>query len=260
MRQISHMRSVLVLGGVMLLACTQPQAAATPLPAATPTPALVANAPQKPTDCVPVQTGTLQDVRSTPASPYFVHHPTPDNPTASTILFLPGGSGGRRSAQRVWSNYLSGGPGVDGYRVVIPYSVKSDFLDEAARTFRILDEVLGCYGGDAAKVHLAGVSNGGHVAFAFMLARPDRFATLLGAPGEFPSHEPAAWASALAGRPVFNGVGANDADWKAGVKATHEALVAAGVESVYVEFAGQGHIVDEAFDESVFFDFWAKHS
>ncbi|MBI2940346.1 MAG: hypothetical protein HYY04_07880 [Chloroflexi bacterium] len=143
---------------------------------------------------------------------------------------------------------------------MVPYSVEDDFIDEAGRTFEILDEVLACYGGDAAKVHIAGVSNGGLVAFALMLARPDRFATLLGAPGSFSRQDPAAWARALAGRAVFNGVGSNDDGWKSEVKATHDALVAAGVESVYVEFAGQGHIVGEAFDESVFFEFWATHS
>ncbi len=58
---------------------------------------------------------------------------------------------------------------------------------------------------------------------------------------------------------MFNGVGADDDRWKPDVKATHDTLVAAGIESVFVEFAGEGHTVGSEFDESVFFEFWAKH-
>lgn len=251
---------LLVFGVALVMACSQPQARATPISTPTPTPAALVDAPQRPAHCVPAKTGTLQEVSSTPAGPYFVHHPMPAKPTAPTVIFLSGGSGSRRSAQRAWDRYLSGGAGVEAFRIVLPYAVDVDFIDEAGRTFKILDEVLACYGGDAAKVHIAGVSNGGLVAFALMLARPERFATLLGAPGAFPGKDPTAWAKALAGRVVFNGVGANDEGWKAEVKATHDALIAMGLESVYVEFAGQGHTVNEEFDESVFFDFWAKHS
>jgi predicted esterase len=213
----------------------------------------------KPAYRVPAEKGKLQEIENTPASPYFVQHPAFDSPTSPTVVFLTGGSGSRRSAQRAWSNYLSAGAGVDEFRLVLPYSVDFEYIDEAIRTFRILDEVLACYGGDAGKVHLGGVSNGGLAAFAVMLARPHLFATLLGTPGAFPRVAPPAWTKALAGRAVFNGVGANDGDWQPEVKETHDALAAAGIESVYVEFAGEGHIVGADFDESVFFDFWAKH-
>jgi predicted esterase len=135
-----------------------------------------------------------------------------------------------------------------------------DSIDDAQRTFKIVDEILACYCGDASKVHLAGVSNAGLAAFALMLRRPERFATLLSAPGAFPVNtDPADWAKALAGHSIFNGVGAHDDGWKSQVKATHEALVAAGIDSVYVEFADQRHTVNEAFDKNVFFNFWTKH-
>lgn len=236
------------------------KAAILALIAATAVPTLPAVALQKPAYCVPADKDGLQDITDTPASPYIVHHPASDRSSVPTIVFLSGGSGSRKNAQRVWNNYLSGGAAVGSFRVVLPYSLDVDFIDDAQRTFKIVDEVLACYGGDASKVHLAGVSNGGLAAFALMLRRPERFATLLGAPGAFPVNTDAAdWAKALAGRAVFNGVGANDDGWKSDVKATHDALVAAGIDSVYVEFAGQRHIVNEAFDEKVFFDFWTKH-
>ena len=68
-----------------------------------------------------------------------------------------------------------------------------------------------------------------------------------------------AWAKALAGKAVFNGAGANNDAWKSEVKETNDALVAAGIDSIYVEFPGKGLIVREGFDESIFFDFWLRH-
>ncbi len=146
--------------------------------------------PRKPSLCVAAERSELQDVRETDAGPYFVHHPTPDIRTAPTVIFLPGGSGRRGSARRVWDNIFAGGSSTDAFRVVIPYSLEEDFIDGAARTFEILNEVLWCYGGDPAKVHLAGTSNGGLAAFALMASRPEHFATLLGAPGAFPVQDP----------------------------------------------------------------------
>lgn len=273
------------LAGAVALsaACASPGApAATPLAAATPantlsfaplqtpsrdpgptaTPAGRGLRPEAPEYCVAPEMGQPQDIVGTPAAPYFVRHPVEDNPNAPTIVFLGGGSGSRRSAQRVWTSYLSGGRGVDDFRAVLPYSLDVEYYDyyEAQRTFRVLDEVLACYGGDAAQVHLAGFSNGGYVAFELMLQHPDRFATLLGAPGLFPQPTtPEQWAKALRGHAVFNGVGALDEDWKQDVRTTHEGLLKVGIESVYVEFEGQRHSLSEAFDESLFFDFWRAH-
>jgi predicted esterase len=132
-------------------------------------------------------------------------------------------------------------------------------MGEARLVVAIVDEVLACYGGDAAKVHIAGMSNGGHAAFETMLTYPERFATLLGAPGSFPTEDPAQWASALGDRAVFNGVGSEDDEWNVEVRATHDALVEQGIESVFVEFTGQRHSVGSDFDESVFFEFWTSH-
>ena len=220
--------------------------------------------PTSPDECVVVVAGELQDVTTTAAGPYLVFHPATAPASAATVVFLPGGSGGRGSAGRVWESYFGSGARLDSMRVVIPYSLDAPLIDDAARTFAILDEVLWCSGGDPSKVHLAGVSNGGLAAFGLMMAQPERFATLLGAPGAFPIQDPSTvdsevWATALAGRAVFNGVGANDRDWRAEVIATHNALASAGVESLYVEFPDQGHIAGPTFDERILLEFWSSH-
>ena len=243
-------------------ACAQSQAPGpvTAVPAQVASPLTTAIPPNKPEHCADVQRGKLQDINDTSASPYFVHHPSSDLAESPTVIFIPGGAGLRRNAQRAWESYLSEARAVESFRIIIPYSANLEFLEEFSRTFEILDEVLACYGGDPAQVHVAGFSNGGLAAFALMLQRPDRFTTLLGAPGEFAAVNPREWAKALAGKSVFNGVGENDNDWKPEVKETHDALVSVGIDSVYGEFPGQGHSARDGFDKNVLFDFWTKHS
>ncbi|MBT4514852.1 MAG: hypothetical protein HOC77_07145 [Chloroflexi bacterium] len=210
-----------------------------------------------PTFCPPAEHSTLQDIVTTPASPYFVQHPEVEATSTPTVIFLPGGVGSKASAVRVWANLLSEGDGAEMFRLVVPYFEDADLVDDTSRVFRIYDEVLACYGGDASQIHIAGTSNGGLAAFAIMMAAPDRFASLLGAPGAFPNNAPAFVSESLRDKPVFNGVGENDvAFWKPTVKLTHAMLEAAGIGSVYVEFADQGHRANLAFDETVFFDFW----
>lgn len=218
-------------------------------------------APSPPAYCAVAQIGTLQDLTTTPASPYFVHHPAAASARAPTVVFLPGGSGSKRNAQRAWDAYLAGANGVDAFRIVVPYWPDVDITEDFHRTLAVIDEVLACYGGDATQVHLGGFSNGGHAAFDLMLQRPERFATLLGAPGEFQLSVTPAQLVVLRGKAVFNGVGEKDDEfWHKGVRDAHAMLTAAGVESSYMEFAGQGHSAGAAFPKDVLFEFWLKHS
>lgn len=242
--QIATSRAAPGVGATTITATTTPGAAATTAQSG----------------CELMTAGPLREARRSPASPYFIHHPAVGSADAPTVMFIPGGSTGtREAAQRVWANYLSGGHGVNEYRVVIPYAVDFDLYDDPERILLIVDEVLACFGGDPSQVHIAGYSRGGQIAFDLMLRRPDLFATVLGAPGEFQLIDPEQWREKLAGKAVFNGVGADDSDWLPFVKATHAGLVEAGINSVYVEFPGEGHRLSSEFDESVFFSFWASH-
>lgn len=210
--------------------------------------------------CPPPMVGTLQDIDATPAAPYFIHHPEKTTDQTPTVLFLPGGAGTRTIARDyIWKNWLARGRRLNEVRVIIPYVPDRSHMTkkESLRTLEILEEVLACYGGKHERVQLAGTSNGGRHAFNLMTLLPQRFASLLGAPGVFPKKlDDAQLAAALRERAVYNGVGAQDDDWKPEVKATHERLTRLGARSVYVEFPGQGHILNEQFDPSPFFDFW----
>jgi predicted esterase len=210
--------------------------------------------------CVPPQRDVLQEISGTSASPYFVHHPAAAGPAVATVVFLPGGSGSKRSAQRVWDTFLAGGKDVERFRVVVPYWPDVGMDEDFHRTLPIIDEVLACNGGEPRDVHLAGFSNGGHDAFDLMLEHPERFATLLGAPGEFQLRTTSADLVRLRGKAVFNGIGEKDDEfWHKGVRDAHEMLLAAGVESVYVEFKGQGHGAAPGFPKDLLFEFWTTH-
>ena len=91
--------------------------------------------------------------------------------------------------------------------MVVPYAIDGDVQDEHARVLMILDELEACYCGSG-RVHLGGTSLGGLSAYALALAEPDRFATLLGAPGAFDA--PAAALRAWVGKSVLNAVGELD--------------------------------------------------
>ena len=215
--------------------------------------------PVKADYCEPVIADELQEVLTTPATSYFMHHPAVISSEVPTVIFLPGGSGNRRVAESVWMNFLWQGEGLHAFRIVVPYSVDLDLFDDVPRVFRIREEVLACFGGDPGKVHIAGTSNEGHMAFYMLMTRAQLIASLLGASGEFPTNQPDRLVEALSGRAVPNGVGANDEDWKPGVLGTHKGFIKAGGDSVYVEFAGEGHQVSAEFDETIVFEFWTSH-
>jgi len=214
----------------------------------------------RPDYCVETTGEALQDITTTPASPYFIHHPAEPGTPLHTVIFLPGGPGARDLAMITWDLWLSAPLRADDMRIVVPYSAAGDFPSEAERAIDVLDEVLACHGGDPAHVHLGGTSLGGVAAFDLMLGHSDRFATLLGAPGLFGSSGIDTQVAALEGKSVFLGVGERDTDpWSSQVPALHDALSARGIDSRLVVFAGQGHILDASFDETAFFDFWAAH-
>lgn len=210
--------------------------------------------------CPKPESGSLQEVTESPAGPYFVHHPDSPSADTPTVIFLPGGSGTRTIAKDfIWKNWLSRGRRLGEVRVIIPYFPNREHMTraESVRALRIREEALTCFGGKRERVQLAGTSNGGRHAYFLMTAAPERFASLLGSPGVFPVKiADEALRAALRDKPVYNGVGAADPDWKPPVQATQKRLEALGIRAAYVEFPEQGHILDDKFDPSGFFDFW----
>jgi predicted esterase len=210
----------------------------------------------------PAAAAGLQEVTGTPASPYFVHHPSAPGPGSPTVVFVPGADGSRDiTTDFIWPLWLANGARLDELRVLIPYTSDGDITDETARFAEVAAEALQCFGGDPSHVHLAGTSNGGLAAFRAMLEHPEPFATLLGAPGAFevpPSDE--ALRQALQGKSVLLCVGElDDRSWRGAASSLNARLLQLGIDSALRELPGQGHILEASFDESLFFDFWLAH-
>jgi pimeloyl-ACP methyl ester carboxylesterase len=200
----------------------------------------------------------LATVTESAVGPYLLRVAPGSTEATDVVLFMPGGPGSIETAMPTYDLWLSGGDGLDDFTVVVPYADDGNVQDEHDRVLSVLDEVLACTC-SSGRVHLGGTSLGGLSAFAMMVATPDRFVTLLGAPGLFDSLDADVLGPALDGKAVLAGVGENDPDWHADVMEMHAFLVGLEIDSTFVEFPGQGHILTEDFDETIFFDFWSSH-
>jgi predicted esterase len=210
--------------------------------------------------CEPARAGELQHITTHPMQPYWVHQPDTDALDVPTVVFLPGGGGGDNVGPAMYDTWFRAGEDLPEWRVLIVTAADNDLTDEWDRIVPALDEVLDCYGGDPDKVHIGGTSNGGLGAYSVMLDRPERFATLLGAPGLWLTWNPTSVEAALVDKAVFNGVGEYDKGWYGYVEQTHELLLGLGIDSDFVVFEGQGHIPDRSFDPAPLFAFWEDHS
>ncbi len=208
--------------------------------------------------CEAATPAALQHNTTHPSAPYWVWHPDSDALTVPTVVFMPGGGGRDEGGRITFDGWFGGGVGLPEMRVVLPTSADGDLTDEWDRVVPILDEVLDCYGGDRGKVHIGGTSNGGIGAFSVMLDHPDRFASLLGAPGLWLDWDEDAITAALEGKAVFNGVGELDTSWYSYVEWTHRELSALGIDSSFVVFEGQGHVPDQSFDASLLHAWWME--
>lgn len=209
-----------------------------------------------PASCTSAEPSTRLDVTASDAAPYLIRFPSDPTAPADVVLFMPGGPGAAAQAPLTFDLWLSRGEGIDDFIVVMPYSAAGNLPGEPEHVFEVLEEVQACTC-NTGRVHLGGTSNGGRLAYQLALEQPDRFTSLLGAPGVFanPSREALA---GLEGKRVFNAVGELDTAWQKGVAASHQALLDAGVDSTLFEMPGQGHILSKDFDESVFFAFWSE--
>ncbi len=209
-----------------------------------------------PTSCPSLEPSARIDVTTSDAAPYLVRFPSNSDEPADIVLFMPGGPGTAAQAPLTFDLWLGQGKGIDDFLVVMPYSATGNLPGEPEHVLAVLDEIEACFC-NTGRVHLGGTSNGGRLAYRLALEHADRFSTLLGAPGVFEDPDPRTLDRALAGKRVFNAVGELDGGWRAGVEASHQALLDAGVDSTLYEMPGQGHILSEDFDESVFFAFWS---
>jgi len=200
------------------------------------------------------------EITDGPGAPFLLSPPAGRDPSAAVVLFVPGGLGIRDHAIPTFERWLAQGRGRDRLWLLVPYSKEGDLSDEEPRVQEALHRVLATYATKAKTVHLAGTSNGGRLAFRWMLEHPERWASFLGAPALPPSDvTDEALLHALHGKPVMLTVGAEEAGpngWLEPMSTLDERLTKLGIACDFAVLPGEGHILSEEFDETIYFDFW----
>lgn len=158
------------------------------------------------------------------------------------IFALPWGAGSEALVEGFLASYWSLLPSLRGFYVVSP-AVRGSTLEDTADEFipAIFDWMDQELDYDASQVALVGASNGGRGMFHAAIAHPNRFATLMGLPGQY-SGDPAAL-SVLLGKRVWLMVGEFDTSWVGASEATVAALESQGVETMLNIVPGQGHVL-----------------
>ncbi len=80
----------------------------------------------------------------------------------------------------------------------------------------------------------------------------------LGAPGAFQrAPSDSELVAAFTGKAAFLAVGAEDSNtWRSSARSLHQRLQSLGLRSEHLELPGEGHILNEGFDSTVFYNFW----
>ena len=211
-----------------------------------------------PDDC-PVTTTGRQDITSA-AGTYFMGHPTPDVLGSPTVILLPGGNGigPDGSGGNIWYAFRGDDIIASGYRLVTPYVTEEGYPNtNVPDVAAILDEVLACWGGDPAKVHLVGHSNGGYLAYNVVGPElGERFVTITGAPAYFVRLEK----QQLAGIAFHNAAGEDDPEWLEAMTEADQELRDNGFESILSVWANTGHTPGAEWDGLAgMIAFWDAH-
>jgi pimeloyl-ACP methyl ester carboxylesterase len=158
------------------------------------------------------------------------------------VLALPWGSGSFDLVMSFLDAYWATEPGARGYYVVAPEvrgSTLADTADELLPALFSWMDVRLSY--DPDDVALVGASNGGRGIFHAAVSQPERFAAMVGLPGQYSG--PAADLAGLAAIPVWLLVGEFDAGWVEASQSTQEALEAQGIDVTLEIVPGQDHVL-----------------
>lgn len=161
------------------------------------------------------------------------------------VVALPWGGGTADLVLSLVDRYWDTEAPARGYIVVAP-EVLGPSLDTEAEALipAIFDWLGSTLSYDPSRVVLTGASNGGRGVFHAAIAHPDRFAALIGMPGEYRgSGEDLA---GLSGKRAWLLVGEADAGWRGSSEGTRDLLEAQGVETELEVLAGQGHVLSIA--------------
>ncbi len=166
---------------------------------------------------------------------------TPSGPAPAVFAF-PWGDGTADLVVGLLRTYWDVEAPARGYIVVSVAVLGSSLATEAATMlpaiFSWMDENLSY---DQDRVVATGASMGGRGLFFAGISAPERFAGLLGMPGEYAGE--AADLAGLTGKPVRLMVGELDTSWRDRAETTREKLESVGAQVVVDVIAGQEHVL-----------------
>jgi poly(3-hydroxybutyrate) depolymerase len=178
--------------------------------------------------------GTVQVALVRPAEGTTGPHPV--------VFALPWGGGTWDLALSLVERYWIHEAPARGYYVVSPAVRGTSLAQEAGELipaiFEWMQQELDF---DPEAVLLTGASNGGRGAFFAAISQPQRFAAVLGMPGDYSGPED--HLAVLEGKPIRLMVGELDTSWVASSTATRDALLALGIDVLHDVVPGQDHVL-----------------
>jgi len=161
------------------------------------------------------------------------------------LLALPPGSQGQDEVDALLDKWWAPEATKRGWMVVSPVAPDGQlfFSGSSATLMELMDSVAATYPPEGGKFHLAGVSNGGLSAYRIALDAPERFASLLIAPGFPPDDADRANLKRLVKIPVASYVGEHDSSWREASVRTVRELNRLGGRATLTVSPGEGHVL-----------------
>lgn len=161
------------------------------------------------------------------------------------LLALPPGSQGQDEVDALLDKWWAPEATERGWIVVSPVAPDGQlfFSGSSATLMELMDAVAATYPPEGGKFHLAGVSNGGLSAYRIALDAPERFASLLVAPGFPPDDADRANLKRLVKIPAASYVGEQDSIWREASVRTVRELNRLGGRATLTVSPGEGHIL-----------------
>ena len=184
---------------------------------------------------------------------------TPEQPYPTLLALPPGGQ--TQAMVEAGLSYWQAEAQNRGWVVVSPVAPDGVLFFQGSETLlpEFMDRIMETVAVENGRFHLAGISNGGRSAFRIAIAEPERFQSLLVAPGFPPTDDDFAQLDKLANLPIAMFVGENDAPWVTQMQAAANELRRLGARISLEIVPGEGHVIQSLRDGVHLFDFFDAH-
>ncbi len=165
--------------------------------------------------------------------------------TYPILLALPPGPQTRDMVNWGLNNYWANQAREKGWIVLSPVAPNNKLFFQGSESLipEFLDRTAKLYQPENGKYHLGGISNGGISSFRIAIGQPERFHSLIAAPG-FPRSEDREKISVLKDIPVVMFVGEGDVSWVEQMEMAQFLLEQAGGQVSLDIVEDEGHVIE----------------